>query len=55
MNNDVLIVIPAFNEGKVIRKVIKNIKKEGFYNILVVDDASTDNTRLEAEKGGAKA
>ena len=38
-----LIVIPAFNEGSYIEKVIENCK-ELFPNILIVDDGSEDNT-----------
>lgn len=40
----VYIVIPAFNEGKVIAKVIRKIQKEGFSNIIVIDDGSLDDT-----------
>ena len=43
MNNDFLIIIPAFNEEKSIGNVLKNIVKT--YKVLVVDDGSTDNTR----------
>lgn len=38
------IVLPAYNEGKVIKKVIKDIQKEGYKNIIVIDDGSSDNT-----------
>lgn len=51
---DVFIIIPAYNEEKMIDKVIEGIKKEGFSNIIVVDDGSTDNTSLVAKKSGAK-
>lgn len=51
---DVFIIIPAYNEEKMIDKVIEGIKKEGFSNIIVVDDGSTDNTSLAAKKSGAK-
>ncbi len=44
------IIIPAFNEGKVIREVLNEIKKAGYENIVVVDDGSKDNTYLEAKK-----
>lgn len=54
MSKNILILIPAYNEGKVIGKVVKDIKKEGFENILVVNDASKDNTKLEAIKAGAE-
>lgn len=42
------IVLPAYNEGKVIKKTIGDIKKEGYNNIVIVDDGSTDNTYSEA-------
>lgn len=47
-----IIVLPAYNEGKVIGKVIKGLKKEGFASddILVVDDGSTDRTSEIAKK-----
>jgi len=50
----VLILIPVFNEGKVIASVVKSIQKEGWKNILVVDDGSNDNTYAEASKTGVK-
>ena len=49
----VLIALPAYNEGKVIEKVILDIKKEGFSDILVIDDCSKDNTFDVAIKTGA--
>ncbi|MBP5204278.1 glycosyltransferase family 2 protein [bacterium] len=49
------IVLPAYNEGKVIKKLIESIKKEGYRNIIVVDDGSTDNTFSEAESTGVVA
>lgn len=39
-----LIAMPAYNESKVIKNTIEQIKKEGFKDILVVDDCSKDNT-----------
>jgi UDP-N-acetylglucosamine---dolichyl-phosphate N-acetylglucosaminyltransferase len=44
------IVMPAFNEAKVIEEVIKGIKKEGYKNIILVDDGSNDNTSQIALK-----
>jgi len=44
-----LIVIPAHNECATIERVIIDLREYGFDNILVVDDASTDNT-LELAK-----
>lgn len=46
----VSIVIPCYNEEKVIKKVIKDIKNEGWKNIIVVDDGSTDNTLQKAKE-----
>lgn len=44
------IVIPVFNEATVLEKVIKDVKKQGYKNIIVVDDGSTDDTYLKAKK-----
>lgn len=44
----VFIIIPAFNEGKVIRKTIAPVLKQG-YTIVLIDDCSTDNM-VEAVK-----
>lgn len=48
-----LIIIPAYNEGEKIAEVIKNVKAQNF-DVLVIDDGSTDNTAIIAEKAGAK-
>ena len=40
---NIYIIVPAFNESKVLEKNLKNLKKY-FDNIIVVDDGSTDNT-----------
>lgn len=37
------IIIPAYNEGKVIRSVLEELSTK-FKNIILVDDGSTDNT-----------
>lgn len=52
-NSKVYIVLPAYNEGQVIKEVIKSIKTEGYSNIIVVDDGSTDNTYTESLSTGA--
>lgn len=54
----VAIVIPAYNEAKVIQGVIEDVSKElkGCnidHKIVVVDDGSTDETRDAARGGGA--
>jgi glycosyltransferase involved in cell wall biosynthesis len=41
--DDVVVVIPAFNEGTKITETIKEVKNI-FKNLVVVDDGSTDNT-----------
>jgi len=55
MNSDkIFIVIPAFNEEKVIGEVIEGLKISGYKNILVIDDGSSDNTKKMAEMAGAQ-
>jgi dolichol-phosphate mannosyltransferase len=51
-NDHVLILLPVFNESKVISSVIKSIQKEGWKKIVAVDDGSTDNTYDEIKKTG---
>jgi glycosyltransferase involved in cell wall biosynthesis len=48
-----LILIPAYNESRTISRVIGGLKTSG-YDVLVVDDGSTDETaRLARESGAA--
>lgn len=49
-SNKVFIVIPAFNEESVIQNIIREIKNEGYKNIIIVDDGSEDNTYQKAKK-----
>jgi glycosyltransferase involved in cell wall biosynthesis len=46
---NIWIVIPVFNESKVIKRIIKSIQKEGFNNIIIVDDGSIDDTYAKAK------
>jgi glycosyltransferase involved in cell wall biosynthesis len=49
--HQVAIVIPAFNEEATISNVVQSVKEYG--KIIVVNDASTDNTKQVAEESGA--
>lgn len=51
--NYIFIVIPAFNEEKVIADVINEIKNAGHVRVIVVDDGSTDSTFNKAKNAGA--
>lgn len=55
----VAVIIPAYNEAKVIRKVVSDARevfsKSRFtIDIILIDDGSKDSTYIEALKGGAK-
>lgn len=44
------IVIPAYNEEKVIQDVIREIQAAGYKNIIIVDDGSHDHTYEKAKE-----
>lgn len=48
----VSIIIPVFNEGKIIRKVIESLLNQNYanYEIIIVNDGSTDDTKEIAEQ-----
>jgi glycosyltransferase involved in cell wall biosynthesis len=48
--NDMWFILAAFNEEKRITKTIKDLKKEGYNNLVVIDDGSEDNTYELAKK-----
>lgn len=48
MNAKVHVVIPAFNEARVIADVIREVQSSGEYGIIVVDDGSRDGTWKQA-------
>ncbi len=51
----VSVVIPAFNEAGSIAEVVRELRAEAnWHEILVVDDASTDETASLAEQAGAR-
>jgi glycosyltransferase involved in cell wall biosynthesis len=48
-----VVVIPAYNEGQKIGRVIRGLFEHGFTHVVVVDDGSTDDTAGEARSSGA--
>jgi len=50
-NPFVSIIVPVYNEGKVVKESIKSLLKLDYsnYEIIIVNDGSTDNTREVAE------
>jgi glycosyltransferase involved in cell wall biosynthesis len=53
MQADVCVIIPAFNEAKSIGHVIDDIPDELVREVIVVNNASKDETVLRAEQAGA--
>lgn len=55
MNENIIVVIPCYNEEKTIKKVVCDFHKElPDARILVVDNNSTDKTSKKAAKAGAE-
>lgn len=54
MSENIWIVIPAYEEGKMIGSVIEDLKETGYDQVIVIDDGSEDNTKKEAESRGAE-
>jgi len=48
-----VVIIPAFNEERSIRRVVDSIPANAVSEIIVVDNGSTDSTVEEARKAGA--
>lgn len=46
------IVIPAFNEGSMIKSVVEDVRKH-YMNVVIVDDGSSDDTAKCAAEAGA--
>lgn len=51
-NKKVVVIIPAFNEGETIGRVISEVNQRN-YDVIVVDDGSTDQTSQVAKELGA--
>lgn len=49
----VLVIIPAYNESQKIGSIVRAVRERG-YDIVVVDDGSSDETYNEAQRAGAK-
>lgn len=47
------LIIPAYNEAKAIKKVLQEVPKDTFVEIIVVDNNSTDHTAKIAQSAGA--
>ena len=58
MNKKLSIIIPAYNQEKYIARCIKSCFKQGFeensFEVIVVNDGSTDQTRKTCEKFATK-
>ncbi len=52
MEKKVVIVLPAYNAAKTLRRTLEEIPPEYRENIILVDDASTDNTVEVARQAG---
>jgi len=52
-NNEIFIVVPAFNEGKTVGPIIEEIASLG-YNVVLIDDGSEDDTYNIAESSQLK-
>lgn len=50
MTRKIFIVLPTFNEEKVIQNTLREIKNAGYENIIVVDDGSKDQTYRRAKE-----
>lgn len=48
----VCVVIPTYNESKAIGGLVKTVREEGF-DVMVIDDGSSDNTVAIAKENGA--
>lgn len=55
LDRKILIIIPAFNEGNGIDHVIRKIRELYYFiDVLVIDDGSSDDTRIKSKAAGAK-
>ncbi|HET6243158.1 MAG: glycosyltransferase family 2 protein [Bacteroidetes bacterium] len=50
---NIVVIIPAFNEENSVGHVIRDLPKDFISEVIVVNNNSNDNTKLNAQKGGA--
>jgi glycosyltransferase involved in cell wall biosynthesis len=48
----IFLIVPVYNEGRIIKSVIVALKKTGYKNIIVIDDGSSDMTFDVVKKTG---
>ena len=48
-----IVIIPAYNEEKQIRRTVDEVRSAGYWDVAVVDDGSADMTALAARQAGA--
>jgi glycosyltransferase involved in cell wall biosynthesis len=48
-----LVIVPALNEGPTVGAVVANLRRCG-YDVLVVDDGSSDETAMRAKEAGGR-
>ncbi len=53
IRNNIVVIIPAFNEENAVGNVINDIPKDWVNEIIVVNNNSNDNTRINAGNAGA--
>lgn len=53
MNPDTYVIIPVYNESKVVGDVVRKVR-EKFSNVICVDDGSTDDSATQVKSAGAK-
>ncbi len=51
-NNRVLVIVPAYNEEESIKITCDRLKKYPEYDFVVIDDGSTDKTKLICKEEG---
>lgn len=52
MNHDTYIIIPVYNEDKVIRKVVEEVRRK-YEHVICINDGSSDRSAHEIKEAGA--